>query len=216
MTTDEHDRPQRNDVEGAGASSDMMRQTPLTDTAPPTERGDDAPRKRESTWPTVLATLSFIWGGLSLFFSGCSIVMTPFYAMMATMFEEAELEEHADEMRMMAELWWWWGIQALIGVALSVLLIAAGTGLLKRMHHGVRRAKIWSWLIILQLLIITPINVYVSGFRGQSSAQHDQYELIFAVISAVLVTLFTLILPVFFLIWFARQSIKEETAEWPN
>lgn len=216
MATNEHKQGRPDDSYELEASSDLMWETSPPAAVPPTERGDDAPRKRETAWPTVLAILSFVWGGLSLFFSGCAVAATPFYAAMAKMFEEAGLEDEAADMQVMAEIWWWWVIQGLIGTALAILLIVAGVGLLKRMYRGVRRARIWSWLIVLQLFIMTPTNVYLTEYHGKDATDVDQFDVILAIGTMVFMAMFSLILPIFMLIWFARTRIKDEVSEWPQ
>jgi hypothetical protein len=223
METNQPDQPEADSpgdsYESAESSDagDLMHASSPPVGAPPTDWTGNAPLKRETVWPTVLAVLSFVCGGLWLFFSGCTATLTPFYEFMASMFEDAGLEDEAADMRQMADLWWLWLIQGAIGIALSILLIAAGVGLIKRTYRGVRLARIWAVLVILQLLVMTPLSVYFSEFHGKEQRDDAlETEVVLAVIGAVLGALVWLILPVFMLIWLGRERIRHEIATWSH
>lgn len=196
---------------------DDMTPVPVTPAhAPPTDRGGDAPPKRETAWPTVLAVLAFVWGGFSLLSSGCMVAMSPFYGWMVSAMEDAFDDEERAMMEGMADLWWWWLSLGVVGAILAIMLIIAGVGLLKRRRRGVTLAKLWSLLVILQLLIVTPMNFMLMDYPSGAGATGPQMMgQIGGYIGAAFGFLVTLILPALYLIWFARNPIKREIAEWP-
>lgn len=115
---------------------------------------------------------------------------------------------------------WWIMLGSAVTTCVAVLLLVSGIGMLKRVRWGVTAAQWWA-ILKMVFVVVNIIPAYMM--------QQEQFEAIsrqgvpamggglFAVVS-VFSIVFGLVwgwaLPVFFLIWFTRPTIKGETAGW--
>jgi len=192
------------------------------DAAPPTHHARGTSLKRASAWPTVLAILAFAWGGYSLLSAGCMMLMSPFYQWMVDAMGDQFGDAEREAMERMAEYWWYWIVYGVLGCALSVLLIVAGLGLLRRVQQGAALAKLWAVFSLLLLFIMTPLTFLLfefPAFNTTGSSGTSNVGQTGGMIGGIIGTLFgfaiSMGLPVFFLIWFSRARIKEEVKTWP-
>jgi hypothetical protein len=162
--------------------------------APPTVRG--VVPKQPAVWPTVIGVIAVVWAGMTLVGIPCGAAM--WFIM-----------PHAFESQSAAIFF---GSQA-IALALGIVLLVAGIGILQWRQIGVRFVTIWSIIA----LIWTPIGIMV-GLIGADFEQGGNFGARmgahFGILGVICGGLFTLALPIFLLIWFSRAAIKAETAEW--
>jgi hypothetical protein len=155
------------------------------------------PPARRTVWPIVLGTIALISGGLS----------TPvlFRDMARTVGPAAASPGAASgDMR---------EINLAIRMGLAIWLIWGSIDLLRR--RAVAKKSLQSWAAIRVILLsITLVQVIANLFGAlpQARSAQDWTSNGFAV--AAFVIWMSVILPIFMLVWFGREKIKEEVAGW--
>lgn len=205
---------------------------PPAPAAPPTQRGTASVTPR-STWPTVLATLSIVFGAGGLVAYGClGVAMTLLSSAFADTLRSIESQNpqmgvQAAQMDAFGE---YMGVTLATQIAAAVLalmLLIVGIGLAGRRRWSARASDVWS---ILKLVYIVPA-VYFGMKSGM--AQFDAASVanaqagagsmpqgFFGIMRSVVwlgVAIHVVWLgawPVFLLIWFRRPAIREEVAAW--
>jgi len=184
---------------------------------PPREPGALSIPARPTAWPTALGVIAIVLGAMGVL-GGCWGTLAPFFMkMLADVLPPGQptgLESF--------EKWGFW-IALIQGIMMCVaaLLLAAGIGLVKRRKWGVTAAYTWSVLkIVFVLLNVIPAYLMqqeqfeVMTQQGVPAMGGGFFE-VFGVAAIAFGVIWGWALPIFFLIWFARATIKAETAEWP-
>lgn len=192
--------------------------------APPTEHGEFVAARPPESWPTVIGVLSIIFGALGVLGNACSIVTTLFLGSFAGMVPE---EDAAELEAQLAQGVPYPGLTA--GVAagefvISILLLVGGILLLMRKRQGVPLLKAFAWLD----LLMNTLGVVLSYFTMQAQMQAAQNDpnmqqmlpgpaaMMQGMGSVMLVLgwLFSAVWPVFLIVWFSRQRIRDAVDSW--
>ncbi len=197
---------------------------------PPTRAGTVPASTLPSTWPTILGVISIIFGlGAAVMYGLCGPIMTLFMPMMAESFQGIPGgEASAAQMSALDDLKWLIiGMNLMLGIA-GVLLLIAGTGILRRRAWCMRLVIIWAiGKIILSIpngFISHHINkVQMDAMReasAQTGGQNAPPAVLFglvdslSVIGIIVGIAWAIALPVFMLFWFGRRKVRTEIAGW--
>jgi len=184
---------------------------------PPREPGALSMPPRPSAWPTVLGVIAIVLGAVGAL-GGCLGSLAPL--LMKTLAgalppgQPTGLESY--------EKWGFWIVLIqVIMMCLAGLLLAAGIGLVKRHRWGVTAACTWAVLKIV-FVLVNVIPAYLmqqdqfdAMTRQGFPAMGGGFFTVFGTLTIAVGVLWGWALPVFFLVWFARATIKAETADWP-
>ena len=189
---------------------------------PPMAPGPIPQVRPTSRWPTVIGIIAIVLGSLGALGGGVGM-FGPMFTGMIKEFVEDQPGTAATVVQFEVTAEWatWNIVQSICGLAVGVVLILAGVGLLKRRGWG-PKATI-SWAVLKMLLVI---GASVGGY-GQAKTLIDRMVddpnmqglpqgalSIGIVIGVGLNAVWGWALPVFMLIWFSRSKIKAETAQW--
>jgi len=185
--------------------------------APPTDPGELAVPGRLSTWPTVIGVLAIVFGSLATLGGLCG-VLGPLVMPGLLQGTGSGAEQMAA-----AGKWQVWSIvMNVISMALSILLLVAGIKLSSRRASAATLCTLWAKLKILAVIGFCVLFFFIQrdqlavtlkGSAG-SPGVGEQVVTIAAFGSTVVYLLWGVALPVFMLIWFSRQRIREEVATW--
>ncbi|MCH8253382.1 MAG: hypothetical protein IID36_13120 [Planctomycetes bacterium] len=192
---------------------------------PPMAPGPIPQAHPTSRWPKVIGIIAIVLGSLGAL-GGCVGMFGPMFTDMIKEVAEGQPGTAATvvQLELAAEWATWTIVQSICGLAVGVVLILAGVGLLKRRGWG-PKATI-SWAVLKMLLVVgTSVIAY-----GQAKAVFDlmaddpnlqnlpqgmmAFGSVFTMIFLGLNAVWGWALPVFMLIWFSRSKIKAETAQW--
>lgn len=162
-------------------------------------------------WPTVVGTISIVWGGLSLTCAGCGVASMLFSPQMMKM-AEAELgPAPAVMLPTMPQL-----ILSGLGVPWAILLIVAGIFTVTRSPAGRASHLVWavgSLLIgLLYAVLAVQQQLAIADWAAQNPdnqwAQHNNPLVAYVSLAVGLVLSFAW--PVFCLIWFGLVKHRPE------
>lgn len=180
-----------------------------------------------SKWPTTLAIIAIIFGVGGLFQG----IVAPFSAMMTkssvqVYVEQGVPQELVDDYLQKLESTSYYSA-AIYGI-LGAILLAGGIMLLKKMKASGLVLQIWSVLKIVGGGYVAFVGIAIAGeqvdlmFSSENLDFGESGEIVTSVagIATKVITVLQLIwiaaLPVFFLIWFNRATIKEQMKEWQS
>lgn len=187
-----------------------------------------ATRVQESSWPKVvgiigivLATLGILGGVCGLASSACTSNLQ--VTMQSTTLSSGQSAQPA--MPFVTEMGRYRAytvVAGLVGAALQVILLVASINLMKRRPWTIDVLRIWAGLYIVVSLVGTVVSYHMTkdmlqqistaaGPQGQFPVSMSQT---FMGVGMVFGIAWSCALPVFILIWFARDKIKAETATW--
>ena len=183
---------------------------PLT---PPTAPVSLPTEPRPTRWPTVIAVIGIIWSVLGI---SCSLWGTAdeFFRQPSTATQPAARTADWEPMRLVIALAY------LVNVGLSIVLLIASVGLLRRRPWSARLARLWAVLDLILMVGGTLVlydfskREFVASF-ADSGLSMGTVEMLFAAIY-FFDLLVSFVFPVFVLIWFARRKIKDEVATWQS
>ena len=183
---------------------DVTRTPPVLD--PP------APRSTErSSWPGVIGTLICVFAGLGILqrvFGTIFAAITPWLPL-------------PPEVQLPHDLWLFTLVVSIIGLPVSFIHLMAGIQTLRRKPS----ARRWVIILFVYVLVTLPpwlILQYMS-FQHQMSVSQQQggvpagmggFMQGFGAFSMFMGAAFALGWPIFLLIWYSRDSIREEMAAW--
>lgn len=192
--------------------------------APPTTPGDMQPLPPPESWPTVIGVLGIIFGALGVLGAGCGAIAPAFMGAFEVMAPEGE---EGEQFRTQLESSMPYpALQVgtnLIELALSVVLIVGSVQLLRRKSKAasILRGYAVGDLISNVLVMLTGILVSRAQTEAMMSTQTDEaaqavggFMQAFGVGGAIIGFVLTAIWPVFLLVWFGRQKVKESMARW--
>ena len=184
---------------------------------PPREPGALSMPARPTAWPTALGVIAIVLGAMGIL-GGCWGSLAPF---LMKMLADALPPGQPTGLESCEKWGFWIVLIQVVNACLAALLLAAGIGLVKRRRWSVTAAYTWAALKMV-FVLVNVISAY--GMQQEQFEAMTQQGLpglgggIFAavgVFSIVFGLVWGWALPVFLLIWFARATIKAETAEWP-
>ena len=189
--------------------------------APPSDVETPYLQPQLSTWPRTLGILAIVFGALAVLGGVLTAVGQIFSEQFAKMAPEGQRAAMTS-----LEQWKSWIVtEQVLRVALGVLVIVAGAWVMQRRPKGVKWMHIWSGLkivLVIGALALGLQTVDVQVAAMQQSVQGTQTPMSPAMMKTVaqfslgLALLWGAALPVFMLIWFGRQRIKNEVSSWPS
>ena len=183
---------------------------------PPSEVGELPPKP--SGWPTALGAISIVFGSLGLVCYGCVSVNTVLSPWLVTMVPEDQRPVTPQGIQLFVQIF-----QMCAATGLSVWLLIAGIGLIRRRPWARSHALGWSVVKLLLTLVSTVTGV---AFLGETVKQVNsqlagsQGTPMFTVTVPMMLAFMAVSLawfvvwPLFLLIWFSRSAVKDEVAAW--
>lgn len=200
---------------------------------PPVEQGPLSVTRPPTVWPTVLGVIAIVFGAGGTLSNTCGTVANLFMPfILGSMAKVAGPGGSVVEaqVRMSQHYAMFMVIGSLASLAVAVMLLIGGIGLLKRKARSVRILKIWA---IVRLLVAIPLSIL--GHRigtemfvamEQAAAQSSKgapmplwfpgFLSSMGALGVVIGFMWAAALPVFMLIWFSRKAIKAEVAGWSD
>ncbi len=171
-----------------------------------------------SKWPSVIGVISIVFGSLGLVCYGCNSLST----MLSPMMQNALPPEARASMPQ--------GTFLVISIAsycvnfvLSVWLLTTGIGQLRRRPWSRASAIGWSLVKILTTVVGTVATLaFLPDIvaRTNSMFQRPNATALFTITESMIVAImviglvFSIAWPVFMLVWFMRQRIRDEVTAW--
>lgn len=186
--------------------------------APPVTPGAIAPRP--SRWPAIIGTIALVFGILATL-GGCGgLVMMPF---MEAIMEAAPNQQNPG----LAGLsdWKQWTIPgSILSMALGVLLVVGGSGLLRRRGWGRRVCLGWAGLKMVLVIFMATIQYQMAIDQAEAMKNDPNFQALpaqfagfiqsFGMISVIISVILGWALPVFLLVWLSRRKIRDDVKTW--
>ncbi len=170
-----------------------------------------------SKWPTTIGVISIVFGSAGLLCYGCGSANTALTPWLITLMPEDQ-RPPSGGILVVVQLF-----QMCSAFALSVWLLLAGIGLVRRRPWARKQCFGWSVVKILFTVTSTTISILLTSqsvqhindqmSQGGQTPLFTMTEGIFIIIVLAAVV-WALIWPVFLLAWFSRESVKQEVAAW--
>jgi hypothetical protein len=188
----------------------------------------------EPAWPKVFGVISVVLGGLGMATNGCGALSGLIGGTLMTTFmknfmpkgtapgaaDAAQFDQLMDSLRPWMVVS---GVVSLVNLGVSVWLLVAGIGLLKRRASAIRQHIGWSWVRIAMVLVTAGIAV-ASQFAssaamaklqtGQGGAAMAGVTELMAVFQAVITVAFGVAYPIVVLVYMSKQKVKDQVAGW--
>lgn len=193
-----------------------MSTTPIPPSTPPTQLPYASPAPSGSSWPGVIGVIAIVLGSLG--------ILGGLWGLLAPLVTDAMASFVPPEQRATLEVakrWQAWTyVYSILSALLAVLLLVAGTRLLRRRASA--RGTCLAWAALKMLFVIAQAIVTALIQRETLAQMADLGTLpnmpAFATImqsaALVLVIVWGWALPIFLLIWLARPKIRAEIATW--
>lgn len=187
---------------------------------PPTEGG--YLEERPTRWPTVIGVIAIVLASLGMLCT-CGSVFSPQFLKWAQ--EQAQKAGRSDpamdaQIEVMSQFYAIFVGLLIIGFILAIVQLIAGITLLRRRRSA--RGMFMVYALVALILAILNIGLQVVMTQAISAKLHEQGETAAAAgawASAAFGLCIGIVLgmgwPVFLIIWFSRQKIKNEVATWP-
>ena len=179
--------------------------------APPTQAPSPILAVPPPNWPTVIGVIAIVWAAIGILGSVCGFVISAF---MPAFNQIAPDAPPTFEMTPLT------AIMYVLGLAMAAVLMAVGVGLMKRRPWSVRLGRFWAVANI--VVVLFSVLVAYGNQKSQMEAMSDGGPPMptgfmegVAIGSVSCGLIFGWALPVFLLVWFARQKIKDHVAAWP-
>ena len=179
--------------------------------APPTQPNTTPRPPRTSGWPNVVGTIAIVFGALGTLGGVWAIVAPVFVERMTSLVPGQEAS-----MALMKNWPGWLLVNALAVIVTAAILLAGGIGLVKRARWGVIATRIWVFVKI--ALVATSAGL---GYAMQQDTLRAMPQQGFPMsgesltfVGLAFSVLWGWTLPVFMLIWFGRERIRNEVAGW--
>jgi hypothetical protein len=174
--------------------------------APPPETGELPPYERMTVWPKRLGILLIVLGAIGILTVPMAMSIATQEAFIRVMLPK-DVTPDPEAIRQAAI---WKAVLSVLSGVLSVPVVAAGIGLLRKRAWGTKLAILAAALSVGLALVAAAVDMMIN--KGIDKAAGRPVNLLGGgmLISLVL----NLALPVFLLIWFALPAIREETAAW--
>ena len=198
--------------------------TPMT---PPTDAGAIPPKP--SSWPMVVGIIAIILGAGGILAYGCGgLIGNVGMVFVSNWMRSTGVVDPVQQaqMEVLRDYLAWNIVNSLFSTGLSILLLIAGIGLVRRRSSSMRVSIVWA---ILRMLWALPASVMgyavaVAQFDAMERAAAESGDSLpagifgimqaFGIVGVVLGLLWACAFPIFTLIWFSRRKIKAEIAQW--
>ena len=185
---------------------------PISPAAPPMQPG---PTSARATWPTVLGTIAIIFGAGGLLSGVWGIVAPRAMEALVSFAPGSAPESFRATLDVMNAWRVWTTLLALLSVGAAGLLLAAGILLIKRRAKAITVLKIWAVIRLPLVVAGSALGLVLqNAMREVPDAPSVPFAEVMAATGAVFGLLFGCALPVFFLIWVARERVKAEVRRW--
>lgn len=197
-------------------------------TAPPTAPGRLSAPPREAQWPQFIGVVSIVFGFLGAAKSG---LMFLYYALIGggVLDKPAEMMPSgpgqvnpfvAIQSHMVIV-----ATSELLSLALAILLIVVGFGIIYKHPTAITRARIWAVLKILVTFFGIAVGIWIQR-ETLTAALNDPnappaapaflkwVPIVSGILGGVASLIITCAWPVFLLIWLRRTPVRAETARW--
>lgn len=185
---------------------------------PPTDRdASRMPPPPPSSWPTVVGVISIVWGSLSVLGGCCMVGIFSTLTAMGPLLEDEMTQEELDDFQQLATLQGPLIALGVVQLMLAIYLIAGGISLSKHRPFGPRHLKMWA---VLHLVYSIGSTVFMMTFdlspdpETAPDPELARIEQISSTAGMICGLIVGLAWPVFTLIWFGREKIKAEVAQW--
>lgn len=190
-------------------------QHPMDPAPPVSYMGMDEPA---SKWPTAIGTISIVLGSIGLLCYGCNslsnIASPMFSGMIPPEQRPPDPPAHLAAIQIS---------QLCIAFLLSLWLLIAGIGLVKRRRWSRSNHIAWAFAKILISVVSAVISFvvledFVNMINDQMSTGGQTPPFTFSsqlfMIILIVSIVWYLIYPIFVLIWFSRATVKAEVQQW--
>jgi hypothetical protein len=162
--------------------------------------------QRATVWPRRLGVVSIILGSLGLLFG----TMGSSVALQAKAIEMSLPQDVTPNQQAILKAATWRANLSIGAAAIGVPLLIAGIGLVARRRWSIKFCRAWTILCIVLSLVDAAVNALIH--KGLAEAADRPATLLST--GVVLGLVWSLALPIFMLIWLAREEIREEIAGW--
>ena len=186
--------------------------------APPVTPGVIAPRP--SRWPAIIGTIAIVFGILATLGGCVGLVVMP----VIEAFMEAVPSQQNPALAGLSD-WKQWTIPgSLAGMALGILLLVGGSGLLKRRSWGHRVCLGWAGLKMILVIYMATIQYQIAIDQAEAIRNDPNMQSLpapfasimqsFGMIGVIVGVIWGWALPVFLLVWLSRRKIRAEMQSW--
>ena len=190
---------------------------------PPVDPGEIP--QQPSAWPMVIGVIAIIFGSLAIL-QGCFGAVSTLFMSSLSAIAPAE---QATMFEAMEDLKPWMVTGAVLTLALGILLLVAGIGLVRRRAWSPTACMVWAGIKMMfvvgntiladmaqqaQIEALQEMMQQDPNMPAGASAMMGSFMQVFGAFTIVLGILWGWALPIFLLIWFSRSKIKAEVAQW--
>ncbi|MCB9850448.1 MAG: hypothetical protein H6817_07050 [Phycisphaerales bacterium] len=187
--------------------------------APPVDAGNSFLQHESAKWSRVIGIVVIVCGAMGTLGGVVGIVGQINHGKLRMWVVEEQRVAYDVDMNWQV---WIYAEQAM-RLAAGVFAIVAGTKLIKRLGSSMHLLRAWS---VFKLILVVAsvaigyriaqekIGVALDDPRYQSAGMTEGFMKTIAQLTMGCITLWGLALPVFLLVWFARDRIKAEVATW--
>lgn len=194
---------------------DNQNPPPLASPVPPISPPPYVPPPRQTNWPTVLGIIAIILGVMGILGALGQAAMT---------FMQSVIKPpsgHGPDFAAMQPPMPWLIVSCILSLAMGILVLTGGIGLIQRRRWSVPGIRIWAVAHIL-FLVVNMVVTYTNMAGALQKAQQNAaasgappQALMVGIFAGMCGgAIFGIAPPVFALIWFARRKIKDEVAAW--
>ncbi len=178
-----------------------------------------------SAWPMVIGVIAIIFGSLAIL-QGCVGAVSSLFMSSLSAIVPAEQAAVYDAME---DLKPWMIMGAVLTLALGILQLVAGIGLVRRRSWSPTACMVWAGIKMMfvvgntiladmaqqaQFEAMQEMMQQDPNMPAGASAMMDSFMQVFGVFAIVVGILWGWALPIFLLSWFSRSKIKAEVAGW--
>jgi hypothetical protein len=210
------DRPNPTDPAAAPRSPGAAQQPPSSDATPPIRPGPAS--KPNSVWPNVIGVISIVYAGLT-FISSLFVLLLFIFAEQFDSFMQQGAPppgsgQSTQSPALADNIGAFKVFSSFVHIVLNVALLIGAVKLLNRQRDARFWHRIFGWGAVTTASVgwaymIISSEWPVAGMGGGAG-------LALQIFSAMLSVVLGVGYPVFLLLWFGRQAIRQEVAAWPR
>ena len=179
--------------------------------------------RENSSWPTVVGIVGIVFGALGVLGGLIGAVSSLLTDSIMRSVAPGIAAGQPDVQAMLDVATRWKGLTlalAVVGLAVAAILLVGGIQLVRRRQNSIKNLRIWAAAKMLLVVANAILGVLIqqATFKVMQQTLRASVPAGFGSMIAVFSVVFGLVwgwaLPVFLLIWFARQKIKDEVTSW--
>lgn len=180
-----------------------MTEPPVVPPPTPPLESPTGPGERKPAWPIVIGIISIALAGLGLVMNLSGLIT-------------GGVPSTQQGVQMSWPEWFtkYARVSALAGMAIAVLLLAAGIALVRRRTAARPLHMTYAVLGIISALVGAVVGISVSKQVEVSDAQAAQVMRIAMLIGGIFAAAIAMVYPIFLLIWFDREKIRQQMQSW--